>query len=41
MKCPHCNSGAISGSRRTVAGVSVIIISCGSCHKVLGAVNGD
>ena len=39
MKCPHCNSRLISGSPKAVAGVDVIIIYCGACQKVLGAVN--
>jgi len=41
MKCPHCNSGAISGNRRQIEGVNVIIIYCGSCQKVLGAASAD
>ena len=41
MKCPYCNSASVSGNRRQVSGVDVIIIYCGACQKVLGAVNAD
>ncbi len=41
MKCPHCNATSVVGRRRNIMGVRVVMIICGSCQKVLGAVNGD
>ncbi len=38
-KCPHCGSKEITGTKRSRAGVRIVLIVCGGCGAVLGAVN--
>ena len=40
-KCPHCEKDAVNlaGRKETVDNVSVLVLFCPHCHKVLGAVN--
>ena len=39
-KCPYCErETGPTGARRTIKGTSVIIITCGLCRKILGAVS--